>query len=84
MSDSYLVKAPYVTLQVPDLNGVPVVLGYYAGAVVEDPVKGDVLDKHVRTGLVEKVSGPKAAFGPGAEVPEVTAPVKKTASSSKS
>lgn len=53
---SYTVVAPYVTLKVHDLNGSEVVQGYYKGAVVEDPVKGDSLDKHVRTGMVEMVS----------------------------
>lgn len=51
------VVAPYVTLTVRDRNGSEVVQGYYTGAVVEDPVAGDSLDKHLRTGMVEKVSG---------------------------
>ena len=50
------VVAPYVTLTVKDRNGSDVVLGYYAGALVEEPVAGDSLDKHLRTGMVEKVS----------------------------
>lgn len=77
----YLVKAPYVTLQVEDVNGNPVVQGFYEGAVVENPVEGDSLDKHVRTGMVEKASA-KDAFGPGAEAPEVKAPAAKKAAGS--
>lgn len=56
MSASFRVVAPYVTLKVRDRNGSEVVQGFYAGALVPDPVEGDSLDKHVRTGMLEKVS----------------------------
>lgn len=66
---TYLVKAPYVTLQVKDTNGATVLQGYYEGAVVQDPVKGESLDKHIRTEMVVE-AGADAAFGAGGKPDE--------------
>lgn len=58
MGISVKVVAPYVTLKVKDVAGSDVVQGFYAGAVVPDPVDGDSLQKHLRTGMVEAVDAP--------------------------
>lgn len=55
MSASYKVIAPFVTLKVKDANGQTVVQGYYADGVVQNPIEGESLDKHLRTGLIEPV-----------------------------
>ena len=67
---AFRVTAPYVTLKVKDVTGQPVVQGFYAGAVVPDPVDGDSLQKHLRTGMVEEVSAPEPAPEPEAPVLE--------------
>lgn len=59
MTASYKVVAPYVTLRVKDANGQTVVQGFYVEGLVQDPVPGDVLDKHIRTGLIEEVGQPE-------------------------
>jgi len=66
----YRVAAPYVTLKVEDANGQEVVQGFYAGAVVENVVSGEDLDRQVRKGLVEKASAkdaPKSADKPASK-----------------
>jgi hypothetical protein len=68
MSASYKVLAPYVTLKVKDVVGSDVVQGFYADAVVPDPVDNDNFQKHVRNGWIEKVEGDSA---PEPEQPEV-------------
>lgn len=62
MTDKYLrVTAPYVTLRVNDQNGNTVLLGFYDGAVLKNPVEDVVLDKHLRQGLVAWVEDDDAA-----------------------
>lgn len=55
---SVKVVAPYVTLKVKDVTGQSVVQGFYAGAVIPDPVDNDSLQKHLRTGMVEPAEAP--------------------------
>lgn len=58
---TYRVVAPYVTLPILDsVSGKAQVHGYYAGAIVDDPVDGDILKRHVKSGLVEKVTAAQA------------------------
>lgn len=61
---AYRVIAPYVTLKVTDTNGQPVVMGYYRDGIVHDPVPGEVLDKHLRQGLIEKWTAAKPEATP--------------------
>lgn len=73
MSASYKVLAPFVTLKVKDANGQTVVQGYYADGVVQNPIEGDTLDKHVRTGLIEPVEDVEPESEP-APAPQVEKP----------
>lgn len=61
MSASYKVLAPYVTLKVRDVTGQGVVQGFYADAVVSDPVDNESLQKHLRNGWLEEVADAPAA-----------------------
>lgn len=63
MGVSVRVIAPYVTLRVKALTGTDVVQGYYAPAVI-DAEEGEVLDRHLASGMVEKVEADKSATDP--------------------
>jgi hypothetical protein len=77
---AYRVVAPYVTLPILDsASGRAQVHGFYAGAIVADPVAGDVLDKHVDSGLVEKIT---AAEAKKAAEPEKASAAKPTSKES--
>lgn len=57
---AYRVCAPYVTLRVKDQNGQDVLLGYYEGAVIKDPVQDMQFDKHLNQGMIEKLPDDEA------------------------
>lgn len=72
---SYRVTAPYVTLKVRDASGGPVVVGFYAGAIVPDDVDAASLKHHLNHKLVEEVAAPQ---------PEKPAPSQARAASHRS
>lgn len=63
MSNStYRVTAPYVTLRVNDeLSGGQKLIGFYTGAILPPGTDGEDLARHIRKGMVEKVTGAEAA-----------------------
>lgn len=71
MGVSVRVVAPYVTLRVKALSGVEVVQGYYAGAVL-DAAEGEILDRHLSSGMVEEIAQvqPEAPGAPADEAPK--------------
>ena len=71
MSVSVRVLAPYVTMRVKTMTGAEVVQGYYAHAVF-DAEEGEVLDRHLASGMVEKVEA--AAPEPESEAPVLERP----------
>lgn len=71
---SYRVTAPYVTLKVRDASGGPVVVGFYAGAIVPEGVDEASLKHHLDHKLVEEVKDESP--------PEPRAPARPSASKS--
>jgi hypothetical protein len=65
MASTYKVTSPFVNATVADSNGAEVTLGFYEDQFIENAVEGDHLDKLVRAGYVEKVSGAKANAAEG-------------------
>jgi hypothetical protein len=75
---SYRVVAPYVTLPIADsVTGKEQVQGFYAGAIVTNPVAGDVLKKHVDSGMVEKVAASEAKKAAEPEKASAAKPTSK-------
>ena len=72
MAAVYHVSAPYVTLKVRDMNGAEFVQGFYAGAMVSDPVAGESLDKHIRTGMIVAATRAEANAKAAAEAEEAS------------
>jgi hypothetical protein len=72
MTANWKVLAPYVTLKVKDLNDQTVIMGFLADGVVKNPVEDAAFEKHVRTGMIERISdapGPEAPPAPLAVEP---------------
>lgn len=66
---AYRVVAPYVTLPIVDgVSGKAQVHGFYAGAIVSGVEDGDIIKRHVESGMVELFEAPKAESAPKAEL----------------
>lgn len=73
---NYRVTAPYVTLKVKDVSGVGVLMGYYCGAVVSDPLDAKQVDAQVALGFLEEVGGSATPEAPADEPAEPEALAK--------
>lgn len=68
----YRVAAPYVTMPITDsASGKAQVQGFYGGAVLPDTVEqGDVLERHLRSGMVVEDTSDDAPDASASQPPE--------------